>query len=499
MINCKGVGRDLRQECHLRGIIDLEKSVRGLGCWSGDDGGLVVHLGDEIWSSAGRMPPGEYGGYYYPAMMPLPKPSTRSMKGGEFGPGHAVHQLFQKWNWPREIDALLATGLIGSAFLGGALYWRPHSFTTGDRGTGKSTYLEVISHLFDEGVIESSDATSAGLHQMLRCCSLPVLLDEQESEAEGSKMTNVLKLARQASSGGRVLRGGSDHNASTFSVRSSFLMAGINVPTMPDQDLSRFTIMELEPLGKDARADFPSVSELKKLGAAFKRRLIDGWPRLKEVLLVCKEALRRQGHDARSADQFGTLLACAHIAMEDGPINEEILAALCAELDPKLLFETSEQVSNGRRCLNHLLETFIDPHRGRERKTIRDWIGQQVEDWQPGGDGGKETNAFLARYGLRVFAPYEDIHNENRQLICPRGSKWLAVANSNRNLQILYADSDWTVRKGGGTAPWRGALRRLPGAALHKLHINGSTRCVLIPLETIFEDGEMPGLADPKN
>ena len=112
--------------------------------------------------------------------------------------------------------------------LGGALEWRPMVWVAGDKGTGKSTLQKVVKGVFGRGgLIPAVDASAAGLWQSLGHSSLPVALDEVESEEDNRRNNNLLKLARVAASGGQMLRGGSDHKQASFTVRSCFLFSSI--------------------------------------------------------------------------------------------------------------------------------------------------------------------------------------------------------------------------------------------------------------------------------
>ena len=75
--------------------------------------------------------------------------------------------------------------------------------------------------------------------------AVAIAVDELESEADVRKQKAVLKLARLASSGAAMLRGGDRHKGVEFNARSAFLFSSINAPPLEPQDLSRMALLRL--------------------------------------------------------------------------------------------------------------------------------------------------------------------------------------------------------------------------------------------------------------
>src|SRR5690606_17311575 len=111
--------------------------------------------------------------------------------------------------------------------LGGALKWRPHVWVTGSTATGKSTLHELLELLFDGGALHTADATEAGLRQILGQQTLPVFFDELEANEDNRRARAIIGLARLASSGADMHRGGQDHHGHEFTARSCFLFSSI--------------------------------------------------------------------------------------------------------------------------------------------------------------------------------------------------------------------------------------------------------------------------------
>ncbi len=187
----EAVAEALMVACSRRGVWDVWGRVRGSGAWKDAEGGLVFHCGDVIISAAAHHHVGR------------PRP---------------------------QVDAQLLLGWVCAGLLGGALDWRPLVWITGDKATGKSTLHQVLHAVFgDDGILSVSDVSAAGIWQKLGHSTLPVAIDELEAEEDNRKAQNVIKLARQAASGGVILRGGADHAATEFKARSCFLFSSILV------------------------------------------------------------------------------------------------------------------------------------------------------------------------------------------------------------------------------------------------------------------------------
>src|SRR5690606_9963036 len=158
--------------------------------------------------------------------------------------------------------------------------------------------------------------SAAGVWQELGYATLPVMLDEAEATEDNRQIDKLIRLARQASSGGMVLRGGADHGSAKFMARSCFLFSSIVIPPLEPADLSRLAILELG--ARRGRPPFAiKAAELRDLGEAMTRRLVDCWDRLPAALHAYRQALEAEGMTARACDQFGTLLAVADVLLHD--------------------------------------------------------------------------------------------------------------------------------------------------------------------------------------
>lgn len=465
----------LLMEASRRGIIDVIERVRGPGCWKDSDGKLVMHCGNIIYHDGEAITPGAIGRHVYPGATALPKPGC-GLDGRDAA--EELLSLFKTWNWRRpDLDPYLLVGWIGAAILGGALKWRPLLWITGDAATGKSTLHDVLKSVFGEGgIISSTDTTAAGLWQTVGHASLPIALDELEAEADNRKQMNIIKLARQACSGGQTLRGSSDHKNASFTVRSCFLFSSILIPPLMTQDISRMAILQLDELDSKV-APVLDHKNLERIGDALRERLLARWKKFPAVLHSWLVLLSQHGHGGRSADQFGTLMACYELLMMDTPAEPETHEAFGQLLNKSVLAETEESDPDHKRCVQRLLTSPIDLYRSGERRNVSSWV-MQAGDITPGKTSSdadvEDANQVLGNIGMKVMRQKD-------------GKTYLCVANDHHGLTQLFKDSHWTGSS-GTNGVWMQSLRRVKGAKADEQRFNGvKKRCTSVPLDVIFE------------
>lgn len=473
-----------------RGVWDPVSRQRGRGAWLGTKGELILHCGDRIvvQSADGKHrqhDPGLIGGFVYPAAEPLPLPTPSPVPRGPDNPGHEILAHLQGWNWKRpDTDPLLALGWIVAALSGGAHLHRPMVWITGGTGTGKSTLQDFIKSVLGDAIASVSNATAAGIWQKLQHDTLAVGLDELESTEDNRRANNVIELARQAATGGVILRGGAEHKGQEFTARSCFLFSSILIPPLLAQDLSRLAILELDPLPRKAAPDF-KPADLRALGCDLRRLLLDHWGEMAGLLETYRNALGDRGHTARGQNQFGTLLACADLALYDFDAKDAAARAraLTEPLSAAAMAETAEVESDEHNCLRHLLTSPVDAFSRGERENVSAWVARAAgTDKSSQGDDQRNPDAaqrVLAAIGLKVLFEAND----------GLAQHYLAVANNHRGLAALFKESHWATRS-GGTGPWVRALRRLAKAEGRAQVRFGDivSRCTAIPLEIVLAD-----------
>ncbi len=523
-------------ECARKGIFTAAGKVRGLGAHAHNVTGLTLHCGDKVLTSLHRVDgsirgwewvePGTHAGFVYPGAETIPQPYEEPV-----GPRAAreLTKLLITWNWRRPlVDPRMLLGAIGASLVGG--------WITGGAGTGKSTLNGqdgVIHQLFGEGLFRTGNASSAAIRQSLQNATVPVMIDEIEADEDNArKVKEVVELARISSSGDKMHRGGQDHQAHEFTLRSLFWFSSINIPPLKPQDRSRLAILELKPLAEGSvPPDLPSY-KLPLLGRELMRRMVDGWHRLEPTKLKYHAALAREGHVARACDQFGWLLACGDVLLHDWdegdyeagadsaadierglPPQSEVdrWAELCR---PDRMREVAQATADHEECLEHLLNSMVQARGGDERETIASWIGDAVAhamaplydtpDPETHSTRGEKAAKRLQELGLKLVnaVHHPEEHDGRGQLV--RGARWgastfeskapgfLAVALSHTELGRLYQGKVWA-------GIWGGALARIPGA-IEGVKVKFGRRsltAVLVPLHAVLDAEDLPDASKP--
>lgn len=468
--------------CARIGPVSIENKVRGPGAWLGGDGQLVMHCGDMIYSGEKGFLPGEINGHVYPAAPPTPAPQD---KKADTAAGKELLALLQTWSWRRpDVDPHLLMGWLGAAILGGALQWRPLVWITGDKATGKSTLHDVINRILGEdGVIATADTTAAGIRQAVGHMTLPVAIDELEAEEDNRRAMDVIKIARFACSGAQALRGGADHKGARFVLRNCFLFSSILIPPMMSQDVSRMAVLHLDKL----EATTPPALEpdhLQQIGGALRRRLMDRWGDFPAVLQAYRKMLTDAGHSGRTADQFGTLLACRELLVHDVMPDSDSLEEWAQQLQWSSLTEAEDDDADWQRCLNHLMQSPVEFFRNGERRSVGSWV-MQAAGMDRGNPDAAEANRVLGSIGMRVK---EHVYTD-------KPVKVLLVANAHQGLASLFRDTHWSG-KSGTSGVWVQSMRRVPNAQAgdKPTRFDGvNTRYTMMPIAGLLDREETEG------
>lgn len=468
----------LVQEASRRGLFDPEKKVRGRGGWQADNGAFIWNSGEYLWMTDDKgelqaAEPGEFSGYLYARAPDVERPWETPVKLDE-SPAIEILMDLKTWNWERPyLDPVLFLGWLVCAWMGGALDWRPAVFTTGGAGVGKSTLHKITQAILGDSLFALVDTTAAGIYQHVKQDSLPVTVDELEAKKGSSKATAVIELARLASSGGRMSRGGANHEGTTFQARNCFMFSAILPPPMGVQDKTRMATLNLKKLDKSHGRE-PVVRDTD--GRMMLRQIMDGWTDFRTRLLPdWKVTLHKAGCDSRAMDTYGTLLAAAELvvgpeALEDMGLELSDQGRLAERLKASLAAEFSEQVEKWRECLEHLLAAPIEGFRSGDRLTV----GGVLMDFEDGALDLKYTKERLALAGLGI-RPVNSLHG-----IGP----YLAVPGKHPALSKVFQETDFY--EGG----WWNALKQAPDDVVlknagnaHNVKIQRNTKyCLLVDL-----------------
>jgi hypothetical protein len=459
--------------CSLRGVFDAPARVRGTGAWLSDAGSLVLHAGDAVLIDGEWRPPGEYGRYLYTANEATIRPAE----------GEADHMaaigwllgLVDTWNWRKEpgetpfeghrFASLMLLGWIASAIVGGALRWRPLMWLTGEAASGKSMLFALISAVLGD-LIMSEDTSPAFVRTKLGQSTKPVLLDEAENSPNSRRALGLIETARIAASGGSTGRSSADHRTVQTTLRSSFLFSSIIIPPMLGQDISRFVVLDMDPIQGVGGLTL-DVAKLRRVGAILRRRVLDGWPRLDETLAAWRATLVERGHSSRGADTYGYLLAFADLALWDEPADGDTRRDLAGQVSKEQIEAKTSGSDGTAAMLQFLATTAVDAFRGGTKWTVARLIDGATE----GSLTMERTDASAAscRDILRDRGIYI-ARDERTEEAFPDGpppgwkrQQWrVTLPNQHEGLRLIFQQSRWRTEP-GATGGWVQAMRRLPG------------------------------------
>lgn len=490
--------------CGFEGAYEPRRRLRGRGAWLGEDGDLVLHLGDKVWTRHGFVEPGLRGERIYPQGPALMRPASDTQDDSV---GEAVLAIMDKWRFKRsELSKRLLLGWSGAAMIAGALPVRPAVWLTGNRGTGKTTFMETcVCGLFDggESILRSTNTTAAGVWQMLGYDCIPVQLDEAEPSLDNRKLQQLVEMMRTSYSGGDVQRGSAEGAAHQYPVRSSFMFGSINVMPLRAQDRSRCAVIEFDRLPKGQPLIF-DAGEMPVLGRRMLRRMCDSWERYcEDVFPRFKGELIARGWDNRGADTYGTLFACASVLMFDQADPAYELDTVAADLEAMLEIQRYEEMPDYLHIVNHIRGWQTDWRQGERRplgELIRQAAGYSIRLEQPQGElapptrseedaehfarsneDALEAQRVLMGYGLKIMTlPSEDEGLSQR---------YVSVANMSASLGAIFVGTHW-AGVSGASGVWRSQLMRAPGARQSEGTIyyrDGNHRSVLVPLALFLD------------
>uniref|UniRef100_UPI003BA98264 hypothetical protein n=1 Tax=Stappia sp. TaxID=1870903 RepID=UPI003BA98264 len=455
------VRRDLFAACRERGPWSMTDMVRGRGAWRTDEGRLLLHCGEYLWIDGKLRDTGEVGQHFYvrrpagilPWKLPVPH---------EDNPAPELFRALRTWNFERgDVDVMIQLGWYGVAMMGAALEWRPSTFTVGDAGSGKSELMKLHKTVLGRGMVSTTNATEAGLYQLVGHDSVPIGIDELEGDDGIEQAQRIIKMARDAASGSVRIRGGADHKGVEFQARSSFAFSAINPPPIPPASMTRLAVLQLGAL-KSSHGRVPELKDPESVGPRLLRRVADCWDEFPRLYDAYREVLRENGHDSRGQNTFGTFLACGHLLLGDEGLEElglpfETLAWWGAQLAADAVPELGDKRAAWLECLKHILTTPIDNYNHGIKKTPAQVIEGLLADR-------------IERDEARSILASADIGLVDKGVF---GSGFgLAIPNHSKVLGRMLADTPYGHR--GGNGSWSWALRRGPEPVIRKGFVTGT-------------------------
>jgi hypothetical protein len=499
----------LENSCKAAGVFDPEERLRGRGAYQDEGGHVILHLGDRLWLKGRQQKLGVAGQHVYARANPIPGPAAMPV-GTEPG-RQLLNKMRESWTFQRAIDPLFVLGMMGVVVLGGALPVRPGAALTGERGTGKSELMLLMTAILGAWLTYSTDATEAGIRQSQGNDALGTLLDEQESSGDNSGFRRVQLYWRGSYGGGKALRGGQNHVGTAFVARGTIIIAAINLPAMDAADRSRVIQIEMLPLANVVgKVRLVHDAMWPTEGSKLIRRLVDEYPRLmRQVIPAWREILMECGWDSRGADTYGICLSVAWIMLHDDPPTRASYDQLGADLDALAETHRALELSTDRLLLSVLLGHRVDFYRRGEQRTMGEWLAEACgwgrddpadETYPPPAEADETINrtekeaaqasqridarkamTLIRRYGINVIkAPDDDPRGGWR-----KGERLLAIANVCPALGEVFKGTPWGASQ-AGQGGWNAALLRAPTATRWPYALRfpfGTSRVVVMRLD----------------
>lgn len=451
--------------------------VRGRGLWM-EGSRTVWHLGDRLEVDGQEVALIEHrSSHHYPRLPALD--IDRTVAPLSDAEGREILAAVAAMGWATPLDPLHLLGWAVLANVGGALDKRPTLQITSRFGSGKTfTRERVLQPLLAGLAVSRSNSTEAGIRQLLRADTLPVLIDESEGE-DHSRREGHLRLARLSYDGSPTDRGTTHGQALSYAIRSSVAMVGINATINNPAERSRTVLVGREQL---PQAEWAAVDRrLQELltpetGARLLRRAVNHLPTLRANVATFRRAVEAQlggGAAARAGDTYGALLAGAHLLTSEALVDDGQALNWLDSIRWSTAAALGEAGSDGqdgtaesRQCLAHLLshEEVWRSDTGTGRLSVRELL--ELARSPSGADDAEQARKALGRRGIRAT------------------DSGLEVANSAEALAPIYGRTKW--RDGGH----RARLLDLPGASAAgpvRLPVLGIVRASKVPWAELME------------
>ncbi len=454
----------LQRDCAAVGLFGDHVVLRLPGIWAGPEGLPAVHCGDKVllgadWHDAGV----RTGSQYWTAAPPTARPQA----GCPIAVGLDLQaRLRDYWNYAAPGGPIAVMGLIGNAYLGASINWRPAAFVTGDTGSGKSTLQKVLRAVLPMHFF-TNDTTKAGLEQAIGGRAMPALIDEASDRADrdGARRLVDLVLSASGDEGTKGTRGTIDGRGRNIEVSGSILMFSINPPELEPQHLGRFAMIELKGAhaGVDHRAQHDAAARFAQAnGRALWGRALAGFERYHLALARFREGLGAAGCGPREMDQAGALIAGWWILTHEGVPDDRGVKEGVGALDGLVRRSVDVRAeSRPLRCVQHLLASLVKMYRSTDQETIGTllhyaWGASEYEETR----SPHAANELLQRYGIRPVRADQAVDRQGRPV--PRKADGDGAWFSNANPE-LAAQFNGTPFDG---ARWRYELGRLETARL---------------------------------
>lgn len=424
--NAAAAGEALIAACKRAGPFDpLE--VRGRGVWV-EEREIVLNLGGPIREGLKRQ---------YLCFKPISLPPDASFDT------RRLADLLEQFKFRDTKNARLLFGWLAIAPICGVLDWRPHCFVFGPPKAGKSTLHGLATALLTPLAISTTgDSSEAGIRQAIGPDSLPVIIDEFESDQRQGRLKSIIMLARSASSGDTpILKGTPDGKAMQFSLRTTFFFSAINPTGLSPADASRILLFELLMHENDQEAARRITTDLAYFA--------DSGPRwcafmASKALLIAPARLAFEaempGMDSRLRTNIATLLGAGFVALHGRvPTKDEAVTEVAEFASTTAEHADVVDRDDAVEALHHLLAYPIGS------TSLGQWIARERRDRMEIGDKDTRPSAqFLASLDIAM-----NIGNKEPGFFLLRGAP---------GIDKVFRDTKWA------DGAWMHAIRKYEGA-----------------------------------
>jgi hypothetical protein len=354
--------------------------------------------------------------------------------------------------------------------------WRPQVSVIGRTSSGKSMFIKALSGLFGNLCETCSDATEAGIRQVIENSARIILFDEfdVEDKRQAEEQQKILKMLRASGRGDSIIRGTPSQKAKKSNLRHIVWLAGIQISSSREANRNRYINVELLPptVEKKGKLVLPPTADLNDLGQRMLATAIFCINAAKPVAVKLKDT-RIPGVDDRVIESYSVpaaILAAIQNDTEDG----------ARELLREMLADIAEEDHGGQSDEHTLMvdilgaQIQIGPNRYSVAQLLEIVI-KQSPNWSDAETALESRGLRLDRYTIPGTKTYG-------------GEPCLLIAYQ-LVTEYLIKNTKW------GSQAIDQILKRLPGSVQSRRRVGGQrVQTVAISLE--FLKSEFLGLAD---
>lgn len=492
------LAEEIRTACDDFGLAN-PSAVRGPGLYVDAGSRLTVNYGNAVYDQAGNAVSTrpERGQVYVAGQSLGFGPETPCASNEDIAELEAVYGSF---NFEQSYAASVSMGWMASSFFGSVLPNSPSIFLSAEKGSGKTTWVELQQGLLGPQAFRRDGVpTVAQVIYALQNSSAALLLDEYQpqkaSKKQNGDLWELFNTGFTNARAGRITRVIAGQMRS-FNPPAGVALCGIDLPAFEDALESRGVRLRMAPLSRGEQSKSPLLDSVNReaveaMGARVRRLLVTRWPVMSETRVAVHKLLLEIGHSNRAADRLSPLLA-GYVALKQAVMpTREALVELIARWELNEV-KANETESTRDACLNVLLDRkvalFLDrggkPVKVHER--VRDAI-RLLASCKGDREARRPLEKQLEMLGLKPI--YQTDSDTWR----------LAVASSEHNLGLrrMFQGTPWAA------GSWADVLARLPGATKTNQRLAGdSVKVVVVHLpasvvQPVFdeEDGSAAGIA----